>query len=74
MLCPGDDFGPDARSVSLLANSSTVCAAIAVVDDTLFEGPQQFVVEFMFLSATPGLQYGDRRSANVTIRDNDSKC
>lgn len=69
----GDDFAPGARRVSLQANSSSVCAAITVIDDALFEGPQQFMVEFMFLSATMGLQYGDRRSSTVTIRDNDSK-
>ena len=56
--------------MSFSPSDSRGCAQIAIIDDTLFEGDEQFVVRLHSFSSSQ-VMVGEISEARVTIIDND---
>ena len=71
-LTTGDiDFDSRDQRVSFSPSDSRRCAQIAIIDDTLFEGDEQFLVKLQSFSSSQVI-VGEISEARVTIIDDDA--
>ena len=73
MIGGGVDYGPGSYNVTIPSGTTTAQFDVAINDDNVLEGNENFNLTIMASSEPSRVSFGNPAQATVTIVDNDGK-